>query len=88
MDIFDQIAAGVRPPPPPSAHISEALPSLQEQQLSYALAKQVPDMERGFTIATSYGDIAIAPGWMADRIRRHLEHVLRAELKEMQKGAA
>ena len=31
MDIFDQIAAGVRPPPPPSAHISEALPSLQEQ---------------------------------------------------------
>ncbi len=27
--------------------------------LSYALAKQVPAMERGFTIATSYGDIEI-----------------------------
>ena len=28
--------------------------------LSYALAKQVPAMERGFTISTSYGDIEIA----------------------------
>ena len=27
--------------------------------LSYALAKQVPAMERGFTISTSYGDIWI-----------------------------
>ena len=61
---------------------------MDELDITYALSKQIPDMERGFTIATSYGDIAIAPGWMADRIRRHLEHVLRAELKEMQKGAA
>ena len=28
--------------------------------LSYALAKQVPAMARGFTISTSYGDIEIA----------------------------
>lgn len=88
MDVFDQIATGVRPPPPPSARINEALPSLQEQLLSYALAKQVPDMERGFTIATSYGDIGIPPGWMAERIQRHVEHVLRAELKDLQGGAA
>lgn len=27
--------------------------------LSYALAKKVPDMKRGFVIHTSYGDIAI-----------------------------
>lgn len=27
--------------------------------LSYALAKQVPAMARGFTISTSYGDIQI-----------------------------
>ena len=27
--------------------------------LGYALAKQVPDMERGFTISTNYGDIWI-----------------------------
>ena len=28
--------------------------------LNYALAKQVPAMERGFTISTSYGDIEVA----------------------------
>ena len=28
-------------------------------QTSYALSKQVPDMGRGFTIATNYGDIPI-----------------------------
>ena len=88
MDVFDQIATGVRPPLPPSGHSATAQPSLQEQLLSYALAKQVPDMERGFTIATSYGDIAIPPGWMAERIQRHVEHVLRAELKDLQGGAA
>lgn len=88
MDILDQIATGVRPPPPVSNYTSEAQPSMQEQCLGYALAKQVPDMERGFTIATSYGDIAIPPGWMAERIQRHVEHVLRAELKDLQRGAA
>ena len=60
MDIFDQIATGVRPPPPPSATSATAQPSLQEQLLSYALAKQVPAMERGFSISTSYGDIEVA----------------------------
>ena len=29
------------------------------QRISYALSKQVPDMARGFTIHTSYGDIEI-----------------------------
>ena len=29
------------------------------ESLRYALAKQVPAMERGFTIHTSYGDIEI-----------------------------
>lgn len=29
----------------------------EQDRLGYALAKQVPAMERGFTIATSYGDI-------------------------------
>ena len=30
--------------------------------LGYALAKQVPAMERGFTIQTSYGEIEIDAG--------------------------
>ncbi|WP_426161648.1 hypothetical protein [Pseudoduganella sp. R-34] len=28
---------------------------------SYALSKQVPDMKRGFTISTSYGEIEVSP---------------------------
>jgi hypothetical protein len=32
----------------------------KDDQLRYALAKQVPDMARGFTISTSYGDIEIS----------------------------
>ena len=31
--------------------------STEQERISYALAKQVPAMERGFTISTSYGDI-------------------------------
>ena len=34
--------------------------STEQDRLSYALAKQVPAMARGFTISTSYGDIEIA----------------------------
>lgn len=53
---------------------------MNEQELSYALAKQVPDMARGFTIATAYGDITIPPGWMAERIAQHVERALQVEL--------
>lgn len=81
MDIFDQIAAGVRPPPPPSAHARDASPSLQEQQLSYALAKQVPAMERGFTIHTNYGEIVIEPGRHADAIAATVRRALEIQLK-------
>ncbi len=28
-------------------------------QLNYAIAKQIPDMARGFVIQTNYGEIAI-----------------------------
>lgn len=31
-----------------------------EMRVSYALSKQVPAMERGFTISTSYGDIEVS----------------------------
>ena len=83
MDVFDQIATGVRPPPPPSARINEALPSLQEQRLRYALAKQVPDMERGFIIATGYGDIVIPAGRAADFIADQVRMALKAELLKL-----
>lgn len=33
--------------------------NFEQEILDYALAKQVPDMENGFTISTSYGFIRI-----------------------------
>ena len=81
MDIFDQIAAGVRPPPPGSNYTSEAQPSMQEQCFGYALAKQVPAMERGFTIHTNYGEIVIEPGRHADAIAATVRRALEIQLK-------
>lgn len=91
-DPFDAIALGL-PRPAPAAAPQATVPASAAEQaqqlaLQYALAKQVPDMARGFTIATSYGDIAIPPGWMADRIRIHVERVLQVELMAMPKGTA
>jgi hypothetical protein len=56
-------------------------------QAHYALAKQVPDLVCGFTIATSYGDLAIPPGHTAKRIAALIEKMLRAELASAAKAA-
>lgn len=50
------------------------------QEIRYALAKQVPDMARGFTIHTNYGDIVIKPSWLASRICEHVTSTLQCEL--------
>ena len=81
MDIFDEMAAGLRPVPPQSIAPRKSRPTMQEQQLSYALAKQVPDLARGFSIATSYGDIVVAPGHHADAIAATVRRVLEVQLK-------
>lgn len=83
MDYFDQIAAGVRPPPPPSAQTCKVQPSMErELQLSYDLAKKVPNMvQRGFTIETSYGELVIEPGRHADAIAATVRRVLEIQLK-------
>ena len=81
MDIFDQIAAGVRPPHPPSAHTPADLwRTERELQLSYALAKQVPDMARGFSIHTGYGEITVVPGPLADQIQALVRQATEREL--------
>lgn len=81
MDIFDQIAAGMRPPHSSSAHAPADLWRKEtELQLSYALAKQVPDMARGFSIHTSYGDIAVVPGPLADQIQALVRQATEREL--------
>ena len=79
MDIFDQIAAGVRPAPAPSAHQAPAATDA-DLRLSYALAKQVPDMARGFSIHTSYGEIAVVPGPLADQIQALVHQAIEREL--------
>ena len=92
-DTLDALALGLPLPAPvqyaaPAVAATPTAPSVAEQALQYALAKQVPDMARGFTIATNYGDITIPPGWMADRIRNHVERVLQVELMATPEGAA
>lgn len=43
------------------------------QSASYALAKQVPDIAgRGCIIGTTYGEITIMPGRMAERLAKFL----------------
>ena len=49
---------------------------MNEQDIHYALAKQVPDMARGFTIQTNYGDIVFAPGFAAERVQRQVKRIL------------
>lgn len=66
-----------QPTSPASAHTCTATTS---DKASYALAKQVPDMERGFTIHTNYGDIVIEPGPGAVRIRKAVEAELKREV--------
>lgn len=91
MDIFDQIATGVRPPPPSASSndTRQAQPSLEADRLGYALAKQVPAMEHGFTIHTAYGEIVIPPGWAADFIADQVRMALKVErLKLVEKAPA
>ena len=82
-DALDAIALGLPLPAPvqqaaPAA--TPAAPSAEEQALQYALAKQVPDMARGFTIHTSYGEIAVVPGPLADQIQALVRQATEREL--------
>ena len=55
---------------------------MNQQDIEYALAKQVPDMARGFTINTSYGDIVIEAGKLANIMARMLAIVLTGRLAD------
>lgn len=61
---------------------------MNEQTLRYALAKQVPDMKRGFTVATSYGGIVIPPGKLATRLKGHMQRALMRSLLELELAKA
>ena len=51
----------------------------EHDDLRYALAKQVPDMARGLTISTRYGDLQI-DGDDAVRVAALVERLLRKKL--------
>lgn len=60
---------------------------MDQQDIAYALAKKVPDMQhRGFTIETAYGEIDIPAGAMADRLAKAVRRLLEAELIAQQKA--
>jgi hypothetical protein len=54
--------------------------NLEADRLGYALAKQVPDMERGFTIQTNYGELRI-DSEDAPRVARAVRSTLQKQLK-------
>jgi hypothetical protein len=59
----------------------------EHDRLGYALAKQVPDMGRGFSISTSYGEIVIEAE-DADVIAGAVRMVLRRRLRSLPQAAA
>ena len=57
------------------------------EEIDYALAKQVPAMNGGFTVATSYGDITVPYGPVADQIARWVRRALETESFRLQRAA-
>ncbi len=58
-----------------------------ERLLRYALAKQVPDMGRGVTLQTNYGDVTLYER-DAERIAALVRKLLEARLRRLERAAA
>lgn len=58
---------------------------MDKDDLEYALAKQVPSMERGFEIATSYGTFTIEAE-DSDRVIKAVKKTLERKLAKLSKG--
>jgi hypothetical protein len=59
---------------------------MDDLALTFALSRQVPAMERGFAISTSYGDLIVNAGPLAERIQTLVEQELRNELAQRERG--
>mgnify|MGYP000573698589 CR=1 FL=1 len=86
MDVFDEIAAGLRPRVPPAPTAIAKRGSDAELRLGYDLAKKVQDMRRGFRIETHYGEIEI-DGDEARPFAELAERLLTKKLNALQGGA-
>lgn len=80
MDIFDAIAAGKVPPPQPSKAPTQDDLSEAELNVTYKLCRHVPDMARGFTIGTNYGEFTVV-GDLARRIQEMVRKDLEGQLR-------
>jgi hypothetical protein len=58
----------------------------EQDRLSYDLAKKVPDMKRGFTIWTSYGDLYVVDE-DAQLFAELAERLLKKKLADLQGGS-
>lgn len=58
---------------------------MDKNDLEYALAKQIPSMDRGFDIATSYGTITIEAE-DSGRVIKALRKTLERKLAKLSKG--
>lgn len=54
--------------------------ALGDEDARYAINRSVPDMARGFTIQTSYGDLVVPAGWLADRVSSVVATALELQL--------
>lgn len=55
-------------------------PTLSDEDARFAISRSVPDMVRGFTIQTSYGDLVVPSGWLADRVASVVATALEMQL--------
>lgn len=60
---------------------------MNEEDLGYALAKQLPSMDRGFEITTNYGTFTIEAEDSAPVIKA-LSKIIERKLAKLSKGAA
>ena len=60
---------------------------LSQGDIRYALNRSLPDMARGFTIQTSYGDLRIGDGPLAARMQTMLQDAFTAALEAEAKAA-
>ena len=59
---------------------------LTPDSIQYALSRHIPDMERGFSIVTNYGEVVIPSGQVASVITRLVKRLLQQELTTAQQA--
>lgn len=72
-----------------TAYIGSPQTGMTLPEVAHAMNRVAPAMESGFVIQTSYGDLAIAPGPLAERIRDLVAQHAQRELTRLaaQEGA-